>query len=153
MKRYFRGEELIDREEEIEFFLNWFKQLPKLILWVYGPKSCGKTTLIEYVVEKELFENFEKLKAKGNYWVKYLNLRRKLISSYETFLNSFIFPDDKTTDENLGITINLGMIKLDYKIFNKVKEKKLDLFEVLIENFKSIEGKKILIIDEIQTLE
>ena len=72
MERYFRGERLIDREREIKFFLNWFEKLPKEILWIYGPKSSGKTTIIEYVVEKELFENFEKLKPKENYWVKYL---------------------------------------------------------------------------------
>ncbi|WP_022670135.1 ATP-binding protein [Hippea alviniae] len=122
--RTFRNKKLIDRDKEINFFLDWFNQLPGLILWVYGPKSSGKTTLIEYVVEKELFEDFENLKPKGNWWVKYINLREKLISSYETFLNSFIFPEDKTLDKTLGITFHLGVIRLDYKIFNKIKEKK-----------------------------
>jgi predicted AAA+ superfamily ATPase len=94
--RHFRGEPLIDREYEMKFFLEWFDTIPKEILWVFGPKSCGKTTLIEYIVENELFEDFEKLKPKSNYWVKYMNLRRYLISSYETFIEAFIKQKNKT---------------------------------------------------------
>ena len=55
--RLFRGDEFIDREKEIEFFLNYFNQIPIRILWVYGPKSTGKTTLIEYIIENELDKN------------------------------------------------------------------------------------------------
>ena len=50
----FRGDEFIDRDKEIEFFLDYFKENPRRILWIYGPKSTGKTTLIEYIVEKAL---------------------------------------------------------------------------------------------------
>ncbi len=64
--RFFRGEKLIDREKEINFLVNWFNGLPKEILWIYGHKSSGKTTIIEYVVEKELFEDFDQLKPKKN---------------------------------------------------------------------------------------
>ena len=57
MIKIFRGVEFIDREKEIEFFLNYFNQNPERILWVYGPKSTGKTTLIEYIIENELDKN------------------------------------------------------------------------------------------------
>jgi len=36
--RLFRRDEFIDREKEIEFFLNYFNEVPRRILWVYGPK-------------------------------------------------------------------------------------------------------------------
>jgi len=158
MERYFRGKKLIDREEEIKFFLDWFEGLPEQILWIYGPKSSGKTTLIEYVVEKELFEDFEKLKPKGNYWVKYLNLRRKLISSYETFLEAFIKPRSKKSkkQEKLSARISAGIFEIRGEILNEVKERKKDLFDVLLNELENVtkENKKpILIIDEIQTLE
>ena len=76
MTRYFRQKRLIDREYEIKFLLDWFGKVPDEVLWIYGPKSSGKTTLIEYVVENELFEDFWKLKS-SKYWVKYINFRRR----------------------------------------------------------------------------
>ncbi len=93
--RIFRGERLIDRDKEIEFVKSWFDNIPKEILWIYGPKSSGKTTLIEYIVENELFEDFEDMKPKDRYWVRYINLRRKLVTSYDTFLESFIKPKEE----------------------------------------------------------
>ncbi len=62
----FRQDEFIDREREIEFLKDWINNIPKEILWIYGPKSTGKTTLIEYVIEKELTSN---LKIFDNYWI------------------------------------------------------------------------------------
>ncbi len=154
--RYFRGEKLIDRDNEIDFFLDWFKNLPKLILWVYGPKSSGKTTLIEYVVEKELFEDFENLKPKGNWWVKYINLREYLISSYDRFIEAFVKPkDEKEKKRRFSASFYLGFIRIEGEILNRIKERKEDLFKVLFEEIKSKaeKHKPILIIDEIQTLE
>ena len=156
MEKYFRGKKLIDREEEIKFLLDWFTRLPELILWIYGPKSCGKTTLIEYVVEKELFEDFEKLEPRGNYWVKYLNLRRKLISSYETFLEAFIKPKSNKKQEKLSARISVGIFEIKREILNEVKKKKKDLFDIWLnelENLTKENKKPILIIDEIQRLE
>lgn len=85
----FRGKRLIDREKEIKFIKTWFEEIPDEILWIYGPKSSGKTTIIEYIVEHELFEDFWTLKPKGDFWVRYINLRGKLITSYNSFLESF----------------------------------------------------------------
>jgi len=44
--KIFRGDEFINREKEIEFFVDYFNNIPNRIIWVYGPKSTGKTTLI-----------------------------------------------------------------------------------------------------------
>ena len=59
----YRGVPFVDREDEIEFFIDWFSDPPQRILFVYGPKSSGKTTVIEYVIEKKLLpENKQKNK-------------------------------------------------------------------------------------------
>ena len=36
----YRGVPFIDREEEIEFFVEWFSELPQRILFVYGPNKA-----------------------------------------------------------------------------------------------------------------
>jgi AAA+ ATPase superfamily predicted ATPase len=157
MERYFRGEQLIDRVENIKFLLDWFEKLPKEILWIYGPKSSGKTTLIEYVVENELFEDFWKFKPKKNYWVRYMNLRGYLITSYKTFLEAFIKPkkESKKKHESIDARMSIGIFEIKASILNEVKDSEKDLFNVLTSEIQRIarDNRVILIIDEIQTLE
>ncbi len=157
MERYFRGEQLIDREENIKFLIDWFEKIPKEILWIYGPKSSGKTTLIEYVVENELFEDFWKLKPKKNYWVKYINLRRYLISSYDSFIEAFLTVKKNTRKkkESINARINTGIFELNAGILKEIKEREKDLFNALIDEIESESKRKkcVIIIDEIQTLE
>ena len=50
---YFRGKPLINRDKEKNFIKNYFTKIPQKVLWIYGPKSTGKTTLIEYIVKNE----------------------------------------------------------------------------------------------------
>ena len=78
--KLFRNYPFIDREEEIKFLKEFFEDKPSRILFLYGPKSTGKTTLIEYVIENELFEDFKLFKSQ-KYNVKYINFRRKLIGN------------------------------------------------------------------------
>ncbi len=157
MTRYFRGERLINREDDIKFLLDWFEKLPKEILWIYGPKSSGKTTLIEYVVENELFEDFWKFKTKKNYWVRYMNLRGYLITSYKTFLEAFIKPkkESKKKQESIDARMSIGIFEIKASILNEVKDSEKDLFNVLTSEIQRIarDNRVILIIDEIQTLE
>lgn len=75
---------------------------------LYGPKSCGKTTLIEYVMENELFEYFKLFKS-TKYNVKYINFRGKAISNYESFINSFVMNEFKDK-KDINISFNLGTI-------------------------------------------
>jgi len=84
--REYRNDEFIDREKEIEYIKSWVNDTPKEILWLFGPKSTGKTTLIEYIIERELTSG---LKIFDNYWIKYINFRRTMVGSYDSFINSF----------------------------------------------------------------
>ncbi len=150
----FRQEKLIDREKEIRFIKEWFEYIPKEILWIYGPKSCGKTTLIEYVIERELIKDF-KLLIKSDYWIKYINFRRTMVGSYDSFINSFFEEDDEHEEnvEELSRKYKLWVFELKASTMKKIKEKKKNLFPELIEQLKGINKKKIIVIDEIQELE
>ena len=100
-KAMFRNDEFINREREIEFLKDWFSKIPDEILWIYGPKSCGKTTLIEYVIENELFDDFKLFKSE-KYNVKYINFRRRVIGNYDSFIDSFIVSVDENRARNTG---------------------------------------------------
>ena len=149
----FRDVDFVNRENEIEFFKNYFKLKPERILWVYGPKSTGKTTLIEYIIEKELTKG---LKVFDKYWIKYINFRGLLVTNYDNFVESFLEEAEDKEDDfrgEVGSSFNLGVIKLEAKLFQSIKQKKKNLFNELINRLEKIKKRKIIIIDEIQTLE
>jgi len=152
--KLFRGEVFIDREEEIEFFKNYFNELPRRILFVYGPKSTGKTTLIEYVIENELIED-KKLFKSNRFNIKYVNFRGKMIFDYDTFLDAIIeekeeFEKEEEFNRNYNL---LKVFALEAKTIKKYKQKKRNLFDILEDEFKKSKKKNVFIIDEIQTLE
>jgi len=73
-------------------------------------------------------------------------------------LESFIQPtlEKEKKKEKLSARISIGIFEMKGEILNEVKERKRDLFDVMINEIDKIskEGKQpILIIDEIQTLE
>ena len=66
----------INREKEIKYLNSWLESEPNALLFIYGPKSCGKTTLMNKVLEAM---------DEKNYAINYLNLRRMHFSNYKTF--------------------------------------------------------------------
>jgi len=142
----FRGVDFVNRDKEINFFLNYFQNEPERVMWVYGPKSAGKTTLLEYIIENYL------LKQPTIYNVKYINFRGLLVSSFETFVESFLEEKDKETQTELKYNL-FGVFQLEAKTLKKIKENKKNLFHYLIEEFQKEKRKNIFIIDEIQTLQ
>jgi len=149
MIKKFRNDEFVNRDEEIEYLKNRFRQTPKEILWLYGPKSTGKTTLVEYILEKELKDKLFNKK----YWVKYISFRRVILSSYDSFINSFFESDEIGEFDGVESEINLGVIKFKKELFKKIQNKEVNLFNELIEKLKKIDKTKIIVIDEIQALE
>jgi len=152
--KQFRNDDFINRESEIEFFLDYFQKNPRRILWVYGPKSTGKTTLIEYVIEEKLTSG---LKIFDKYWIKYINFRENIISNYDSFIYSFFKEvDDSENDDFSGEIegeINLGLIRIKSSLLAQFKQRKTNMFNELVQKFKKIKKKKIIIIDEIQALQ
>ena len=149
----YRSAPFLDREEEIEFFVDWFNEVPQRILFVYGPKSSGKTTVIEYVIEKKLLKE-NRRKKKSKYWVKYLNLREALIASYGSFLDTFFVEVKEEESEKEG-KIEINVIGFKAGVLQRIKKKQENLFKVFIRKIKEIAdsgARPILIIDEIQKL-
>ncbi|MDQ7031928.1 MAG: ATP-binding protein [Desulfonauticus sp.] len=144
--REFRGENFINREKEIEFLLNYFKKNPNRVLWIYGPKSTGKTTFIEYIVENHLLKN-------KDHNVKYINFRGKMIANYDNFVDAFIKPKDSPFFKNLSVSVNFHFLKVDSKLYEGIKKREFDFFEAVQEELFNSKKKNILIIDEIQTLQ
>ncbi|WOE69017.1 ATP-binding protein [Hydrogenimonas thermophila] len=147
----FREKRLIDREEERRYIKDWFEKLPEEILWIYGPKSTGKTTIIEYIVENELFDDFKLFKSE-KYNVKYINFRQKLFGNYDSFINSMTSTIDASS-YSLTASFNLGFFKIESKLYEDIKAKNVDLFDVLFDELKQSGKRNVLIFDEIQSLE
>ncbi len=72
----------INREEELKFLKGWVGEQPESILFLFGPKSSGKTTLLNRFLKE--------IQTAGSWEIKHLNLREILVANYKDFLASFI---------------------------------------------------------------
>ncbi|WP_423792055.1 ATP-binding protein [Methanocaldococcus indicus] len=135
-----------NREKELNYLKTYVQLEPNAILFVYGPKSSGKTTVMLRVI-KEL-EN-------SNIVFFYYDLRRYATPTIEEFLEIFFEESDKK--------YLLNKLEINLKIFKFGVEKKFDFNNIKLNNifnkiYEGIEavikdGKKpILIIDELQKL-
>ncbi|NPA39242.1 MAG: AAA family ATPase [Thermodesulfobacteria bacterium] len=143
----YRRAPFVDREEEVEFFVSWFQEVPQRILWVYGPKSSGKTTVVAYVIDNYLLKN-------KKFWIKYFNLRETLISSYESFIDTFFVEVEKSESEAVG-KVGINVFGFSGEIYQKIKKKQINLFKTFIEELERLVKKKkrcVIVIDEIQKL-
>ena len=135
-----------DREKELNYLKTYVQLEPNSILFVYGPKSSGKSTVMRRVI-KEL-EN-------SNIVFFYYNLREHATYSKEEFLEVFFEKDkNKVVRNNLildlkvfkiGIEENYDFSKLSLNdVFKKIKSS----INTVIKNGK----KPVLIFDELQKL-
>jgi len=67
----------INRQTEIAFLSKYFVSEPNSLLFVYGPKSSGKSVLLTKVVNELDQETFT---------INFMNLREVLIYDFKTFL-------------------------------------------------------------------
>ena len=162
----YRRVPFVDREKEEKWLLERFSQEPEKILFIYGPKSSGKTTLMEYLVENVL-------KKDKSLYVNYVNFRRYAIVNYDSFLDVYFQPiedENKPFIEkaleylpisigrfggNVSLPIKGIQFGLNIELYDRLVEKKIDPFNLLLEILKKIKRKQmpILILDEIQTLQ
>ena len=115
----------INRKEELMFLSAWIDEQPEHILFFYGSKSSGKTTLIYKFVERRL--NDER-----RFSVKSFNLREALIVNYEDFLQRF-FQVEEPAQKNASQTrhYDLKVFKLTVQTQQKIKDRQLDPFDVM----------------------
>jgi AAA+ ATPase superfamily predicted ATPase len=135
----------VNREKEIKYLNDHFESEPNSLLFLYGPKSSGKSTLLSKVVEE--LDN-------RNYAVNYLDLRGILIYDFNSFLDIF-FPKTlygKVKDIAEGVTINTGFFGISVDDEKMLKQ---NAFKIMEDKLKSAmeKGKNpVIVIDEIQLL-
>ncbi len=107
----------INREQELKYLSDYIDIRPESILFLHGPKSSGKTTL--------LYRFLDVIERKQKLDVKFLNLREKLIANYKDFIRIFFGIDYSKTKADIKE-------KREYGIFK--------FFKVSVEEFKGIEA-------------
>ena len=137
--------DFINREKERAYLEKYFRNTPNAILFLYGPKSCGKSTLLNRVV-RDLDQE--------KYAINFLDLRQVMIENFKSFLDIFFQRDLKTKTKDIlsGTTFNIGFFKIDIRdeeIFKK------NSFKIIIDQIRKAREKGIqpvIVIDEIQEL-
>jgi AAA+ ATPase superfamily predicted ATPase len=71
----------INRETELKDLKIFLDKEPSEILFIHGPKSSGKTTL--------LYKSLEQTQKEQKLDVKFLDLRKTFTYGYEDFLKAF----------------------------------------------------------------
>jgi len=140
----------VNREKELAYLNQCLQERPESILFIYGPKSSGKTTL--------LYKWTDQLKDKGKYEIKFLNLRTILICNYDDFLRTMFKTETLIeTKEGTKRQYNIfGLFKLDAITEKSLKEKREDPFLVMKRELEELNGNgitPIIIIDELQALQ
>jgi hypothetical protein len=141
----------INRNTELQFLKNWINQSPEQLLFIFGPKSSGKTTLLMRFIDKHL--------QNKQFDIKHFNLRKMLIANYKDFVQSFFEMDyGRSSKEHCKRKkeYNLKVFKMTNEILKKLENKRLDPFVVMNHEIEKLcqKGKRpIIIIDELQALE
>ena len=145
VNRYFCRMKFIDREKEAKLLEQHFGSEPNSILFVYGPKSSGKSTLLRYVVDQLDNKKFP---------INYLNLRGVLIHNFQTFLDVFFSKNIKqqTADLISGSSVNIGFFKVNVGEESLLKQNPFKVMEQKLLSAKNRGLQPIIILDEIQLL-
>jgi AAA+ ATPase superfamily predicted ATPase len=141
----------INRENELKYMYEYINIRPESILFLHGPKSSGKTTL--------LYNFFEQIEKEQRLEVKFLNLREKLINNYKDFIRIFFGIDYSKTKGDIreNREYNLFKIfKLSVEELKGMESGELDPFEIMKKELVKLNQKTIkpvIIIDELQAIE
>ncbi|MEA3325689.1 MAG: ATP-binding protein [Euryarchaeota archaeon] len=147
-----------DREQETKEIMDTLGMKPRLITFIYGPINSGKTELITHLIEELPPED---------YVVFYINLRTKLLASYDDFIESLFEMEMETggamrkgketlaelissATKITGIPITREFI--DY-VFKDNKSK--NAFSYMIKLFEEVKnsGKQpVIVLDEFQKI-
>ncbi len=149
----FRGIDFVNREKEIRYWRNVFFSVPFQIYFMYGPKSCGKTTLLEKI--RDDIKTDKKLKDKITFF--WYDLRGELLVNYTDVID-FLFEEEEEAKKEVtrGITVGLkGIFTVRHEIKELMKAKRINPFKIMdrLIDREVEEGKKVVIVlDELQAL-
>ena len=137
----------VNRRDELAYLQSWISAKPENILFLYGPKSSGKTTLVYRFIEQNL--------SNGKYDIKHFNLRELLLVNYKSFLRAFF---ELKSSEQVKETrqYDLKVFKLNVETIKGLESKELDPFIVMKRELEKSnkKGKRpLIIIDELQALD
>jgi len=140
----------INRTKELQFLSERIHDEPNDILFIYGPKSSGKTTLLTKFIDLHLNDK--------HYNIKHFNLREVLIANYIDFIQAFFEVDYSKSPQEVKqrSEYSLKVFKLSKEIKQSLEKKILDPFVVMKKELQKIvkKGKRpIIIIDELQALD
>jgi len=151
MREYKLDIAFINREREMAALRDYLESRPGSILFLHGPKSSGKTTL--------MYRLFAQLEQEKGYNINFLNLREVFLTSYDDFIDTFF----KSTGRENGIKAGtrrqyslFGLFKLDAFTEKMLKNKQEDPFPVMKREFLRLQKKNIrpvIIIDEFHKLD
>ncbi len=140
----------INRQTELAYLKAWIEERPEQILFFYGPKSSGKTTLIYKYVERHLADD-------KKFSVKLFNLREVLIVNYEDFLQRFFQVEEPAAkDTRMTREYSVKVFRLTMETQQKIKARELDPFDVMKAELQALNArgiKPVMIIDELQALD
>ena len=141
----------INRENEMAEFRNYLEGRPNSILFLYGPKSSGKTTL--------MYQLFEQMEAENRYEINFLNLRKIFLASYDDFIDAFFKSSNTEGGAKTGTRRQyslFGLFKLDAFTEKMLKKRQEDPFLIMEREFQRLVKKGIrpvVIIDEFHKLD
>ena len=148
---YTKEPAFINRTSEIKYLKDWIDQKPDQLLFIYGPKSSGKTTLLMKFIDENLNNK--------DFDIKNFNLRKIFISNYQSFIQTFFEIDYSLSNKDhikKRQEYNLKVFKMTKEVIKDLENKILDPFVVMEKELQKIykKGKRpIIIIDELQALE
>lgn len=140
----------INRASEMRFLASWIAEEPKNLLFIYGPKSSGKTTLIYRFIRENL--------TSASYDIKHFNLREIFLEQYRDFIRAFFEHDyaKEKGDVKEKSEYDLKVFKLTVETLKGLESRELDPFVVMKKELTKVNAKgirPIIIIDELQALE
>ena len=151
MKKFKLMTTFINREKEMADLRSYLASEPNSILFLHGPKSSGKTTM--------MYRLFEQIEAEKGYKINFLNLREIFLTSYEDFIDAFFKSSSSENGLRTGTRRQyslFGLFKLDAFTEKMLKKRQEDPFLVMKREFQRLIKKGIhpvVIIDEFHKLD
>ena len=148
--KYRQDVAFINREKELAYLASFIDKRPNEILFLHGPKSSGKTTL--------LYRFFEEVQKEQKLDVKFVNLREILIVDYKDFLKVFFGIDygQRKKDVKEIREYDLKVFKVKVEVLKGLDAGEIDPFSVMKQELRKLNSKNIkpvIIIDELQALD